>query len=325
MRARVLLTNPIHPEHQANLAKHVEVVLADDVSPQTLRKAAADCDAMIVRTHLPEDVFEDAPRMKYVVRHGVGVDMIPVDRATELGIVVANLPGANTAAVTEYALAAIFQVNRPIVAYDQALRAQSWDVAKSLSTKNNEIAGSVCGIIGVGAIGQRLAGILMAMGVTVLGHTRRPETLPEGVEAVSFEELLKRSDTIVLACPLNDQTYHLINAQAIAAMKPGVTLINVARGAVIDHTALVPALQSGQVGAAVLDVHEPAILTGQEAILSCPNTLLTAHQAGITATTLERLSREAVNSLLSLINGENQANVVNPAAWEMFHVKHSKS
>ena len=316
MRARVLLTNPIHPTYQAELAKHVDVVLPPDSSAQTIGREIADCDAMIVRAHLPEDIFDHAPRMKYVVRHGVGLDMIPMHRATAHGIVVANMPGGNTVAVTEYALAAIFHIRRGLSLMDRTLREQGWNAAKPMSNHCVELAGSTCGVIGVGSIGTRLATALDALGVKVLGLTRRPETLPSFVEAVDKQTLLQRSDIVVLACPHNEQTHHMIDAQAIAQFKRGAAIVNVARGPVIDTIALVPALNSGQVGAAVLDVHEPAVLSGDEPIFGCPNTLLTPHVAGLTATSLENLSRGAVETVLAMLEGKRPHNVVNPEVWE---------
>ena len=316
MRARVLLTNPIHPTYQAELAKHVDVVLASDPSAQSIAREIMDCDAMIVRAHLPQDIFDHAPRMKYVVRHGVGLDLIPMQQATERGIIVANMPGGNTVAVTEYALAAIFHIRRGLSLIDTTLRDQGWNAAKPMSNHCIELAGSTCGVIGVGSIGTRLATALDALGVKVLGLTRRPQTLPAFVNAVDKKTLLEQSDIIVLACPHNEQTHHLINAAAIAQMKRGAAIVNVARGPVIDTAALVPALHSGQVGAAVLDVHEPAVLSGDEPIFGCPNTLLTPHIAGLTATSLENLSRGSVETVLALLEGRRPDNVVNPEVFD---------
>ncbi|AWB34805.1 NAD(P)-dependent oxidoreductase [Orrella marina] len=316
MSARVLLTNPIHPHYQALLAEKVDVVLAENPSPQTILRLARDCDAMIVRAHLPEDVFDHAPSMKYVVRHGVGLDMIPMEQATARGIAVANMPGGNTVAVTEYALAAIFHIRRGLATIDRTLREKGWHAAKPMSNDCIELAGSTCGIIGVGSIGKRLAAALHALDVKVLGLTRRPQTMPSFVEAVDKQTLLERSDIVILACPHNAQTHHLINADAIAAMKPGAAIVNVARGPVVDTAALVQALNSGQVGAAVLDVHESAMLTGEEPIFGCPNTLLTPHLAGLTATSLENLSRGSVETVLALLAGERPDNVVNPEVFD---------
>ena len=309
-RPKVLLTNPIHPLHQARLAQTVEVVVAPDVKHETIARLIADCQGIMVRSHLAADVFEHAPNMKYVVRHGVGLDMIPMQAAAAKGIVVANLPGGNTQAVVEYVLAAIFAVSRGLAPTDATLRRDGWAAAKPMSNHRLEVAGSTCGIVGVGSIGRRLAEILNVIGVNVLGLTRRPETLPAGVKAVDKATLLKTSDWVVLACPHTPQTHHLIDASALALVKPTACLINVARGPVVDTPALIAALREQRLASAVLDVHEPAILKGDEAIFECPNVMLTPHLAGITATSLTDMSRWAVDTMLALFNGERPDNVV---------------
>lgn len=316
MRARVLLTNPIHPKYQAELAEQVDLVVAPDTTFETLRALVKDCDAIIVRAHLPPDVCDWAPRLKCIVRHGVGLDMIPMTAATERGIPVANMPGGNTVAVTEYALAAIFHIRRGLSSIDHVLRTQGWQTAKPMSNHCVELAGSTCGIIGMGSIGTRLAKALSALDAHVLGLTRRPETMPDFVQAADKDELLARSDIVVLACPHNAQTHHLIDAAAIAQLKHGAAIVNVARGPVIDTPALIAGLRSGQVGAAVLDVHEPAALTGQEPIFDCANTLLTPHLAGLTATSLEQMSRQSVQTVLALLQGQRTSNVANPEVYQ---------
>ena len=314
-KPRVLLTNPIHPIHQARLAQATEMVLAPDVRPATIARLIVDCDAVMVRSHLAADVFEHAPRLRFAVRHGVGLDMIPVEAATAKGIAVANLPGSNTEAVVEFVLAALFDLQRGLARIDQTLRTQGWAAAKPMSNDSVELAGSTLGIIGVGSIGRRLAEIAKVLGMTVLGLTRRPDTLPDGVRGVDLDTLLQSSDVVVLACPHTPQTHHMIDARALAQVKPTALLINVARGPVVDTPALVQALHERRLAGAALDVHEPAILKGDEPIFDCPNTRLTPHLAGNTANSLAYVSRWAVDTLLALLNGEQPDNVVNQSVF----------
>jgi len=314
-KPRVLLTNPIHPLHQARLARETDVVVAPDISPSTIASLIVDCDAIMVRSHLAKDVFSHAPKLRFAVRPGVGLDLIPVEAATERGIAVANLPGANTQAVVEYVLAAMFDLRRGLSRIDQVLRRDGWAAAKPLCNDSVELAGSTLGIVGVGSIGRRLAEIATVLGMRVLGLTRRPETLPVGVAAADLKTLMSESDIIVLACPHTEQTHHLINDATLAHVKPSAMLINVARGPVVDTPALIRALEQGRLAAAGLDVHEPAVLKGDEAIFDCPNTLLTAHVAGLTATSFEYSSRLAVDTLLALLRGERPDNVVNKSVF----------
>lgn len=312
---KVLLTNPIHPEQQERLSQAAQVVVAADSRPETLRRLVVDCDALIVRNHLPSDIFEAGTRVKYVVRHGVGLDMVPLEAATARGIAVANMPGGNTQAVVEYVLAAMFALRRNLVGIDQVLRHKGWQAAKPLSNDSIELAASVLGIVGYGSIGRRLAQIASAMGMSVLAHTRRPESIDALAQACDLSTLLGQSDIVVLACPHTRQTHHLINAQALALMQPTALLINVARGPVIDTAALVAALRAGQIAGGAFDVHESATLTGQEPIFAFDNVILTPHLAGLTATSMAELSRKSVDTLLALFDGKQPDNVVNPEVF----------
>lgn len=311
----VLLTNPLHPLAQERLAGFAKVVVAPDNQAQTLKRLAADCQAMVVRCHLPADIFDATPHLKYVIRHGVGLDMVPVSAASARSIVVANLPGSNTIAVVEYVVAAMMALRRNVVAMDRALRSQGWEQAKPLSNDCVQWAGSTLGVVGYGAIGRQISRIAAAMGMSVCTYTPRPETVQAPVSPVSWPTLLQTSDLIVLACPHTERTHHLVNAQALSLVKPTAMLINVARGPVIDTPALVDALNSGRLAGAALDVHEQTPLNGQDAIFQCPNVILTPHLAGNTATSLAQMSQWAVDTLEALMAGQRPDNVVNPEVF----------
>lgn len=310
-KPRVLLTNPIHPELQPVLGTQCELLLAPDTSAATLKRLVADSDGLVVRAQLPPDLFDHAPRLRAIVRHGVGLDMIPVAAATARGIPVANLPGSNTQTVVEYCLAAMLHLRRGLATMDARLRSEGWTAARPLADGGTELAGGVCGIVGVGAIGSRLAAVAGALGMHVLGLARRPASLPAGVEAVDKAALFARSDVVVLCCPLTDQTRGMVDAATVAAMKPGAVLVNVARGPVIDTDAVLHALREGRLGGAALDVHDRQPLTGSEAVFDAPNLLLTPHVAGISDTSMRAMSEQAIATLLALLRGERPPNVVN--------------
>jgi D-3-phosphoglycerate dehydrogenase len=314
-RPRVLLTNAIHPDLMAELETHCVVVLAPDTRPDTLKKLIEDMEGLVVRSQLPPDLFDHAPRLRAVVRHGVGLDMIPVAAATARHIPVANLPGTNTAAVVEYCVAAMMHLRRSLATIDTCLRESGWAVARPLADLSAELAGSQLGIVGVGAVGSRLAAVAAGLGMQVRGLTRRPDNLPAGVTAADKQTLFAQSDVVVLSCPLNDQTRGLVDTATLALMKPSALLINVARGPVIDAQALIAALCAGNLGGAALDVHDHQPLNGDEAVFECPNLLLTPHIAAITATSMHAMSRGAVNTLLALLRGERPSNVVNSGVF----------
>lgn len=314
-KPRVLLTNPIHPAAQPVLEQHCDVVLAPDSSVATLTRLIVDADALVVRSQLPPTLFDNAPKLRAIVRHGVGLDMIPVEAATARGIPVANLPGSNTQAVVEYCLAAMLHLRRRLARTDAGLRTAGWAAARPLADRGIELGGSTCGIVGVGAIGSRLAGIAGALGMRVLGLTRRPDSLPEGVAPADKQKLFSEADVVVLCCPLNEQTRGLVDAAMLATMKPDAIVINVARGPVIDTPALLAALHEGRLGGAALDVHDRQPLAGDEPVFDAPNLLLTPHVAGITDTSMRAMSEGSVATVLALLRGERPANVVNPQVF----------
>ena len=314
-KPRVLLTNAIHPRILPVLAEHCEVIVAPDASPATLARLIADVEGLIVRAQLAPDVFDHAPKLRAVVRHGVGLDMIPVAAATARGIPVANLPGSNTAAVVEYCIAAMLHLRRGLAAMDARVRSEGWAAARPLADHGTELRQSVCGIVGVGAVGSQLAGVATGLGMRVLGLTRRPGSLPAQVEPVSKQALFEQADVVVLCCPLNEQTRGLVDAATVAMMKPGAILINVARGPVIATAAVLAALRQGRLGGAALDVHERQPLAPGDPVFDCPNLLLTPHVAGITATSMLAMSHGAVGTMLALLRGESLPNVVNPEVF----------
>lgn len=311
-RARVLLTNAIHPDLMVELETQCDVILAPDTRADTLKKLIGDMEGLVVRSQLPPDLFDHAPRLRAVVRHGVGLDMIPVAAATARQIPVANLPGTNTTAVVEYCVAAMMHLRRNLAAIDTRLRESGWAVARPMADHSVELAASRLGIVGVGAVGSRLAAVAAGLGMQVLGLTRRPENLPAGVTAADKQTLFAQCDVVLLSCPLNEQTRGLVDAATLALMKPSALLINAARGPVVDAQALVAALRAGKLGGAALDVHDRQPLNGDEAVFDCPNLLLTPHIAAITATSMQAMSRGAVDTLLALLRGERPTNVVNP-------------
>jgi D-3-phosphoglycerate dehydrogenase len=315
IKPRVLLTHPIHPAILPQLESTCDVMTAPETSPDVLRKLVTDADGLIVRAQLPEDLFDFAPRLRAVVRHGVGLDMIPVAAATARGIPVANLPGSNTTAVVEYCIGAMLHLRRNLAAIDNRLRTDGWGAARALADHGTELQGSVCGIVGVGAIGGRLAALAAGLGMKVMALTRRPERLGHGIEAVSKSRLFEKSDVIVLSCPLTPQTRGLVDAPTLAAMKPDAILINVSRGPVVDTEAVLAALRQGRLGGAAMDVHDRQPLAPDDPVLQGPRLLLTPHVAGITGTSMRRMSEGAVGTVLALLRGERPDNVVNPQVF----------
>jgi len=313
---RVLLTDPIDPAGVTLLARSAQVVESPDGEPDTLRRLARDCDAAITRSRLPDDIFEFAPRLRAVTIHGTVGDVMSLAYADAHGVLVANLPGENAQSVAEYCVMAMLMLARNAAAITSAIRSEPWDAARARSAEVHEIAGLTCGIVGVGAIGARVAGIVhRGFGMRVLGTQRRLNRMPLEAEPVTLDRLLTESDFVVVTTPLTRDTHHLFNAERIERMKPGAWLINVGRGAVVDEQALVEALRARRIRGAMLDVFENYRLAAGHPLFGLDNAVLTPHLAGITRESRARMGVAAAQLTLAMLAGERPANLINPQAW----------
>ncbi len=297
------------------MARGAEVVRAPDSEPATIRRYARDADGVIIRSKLPDDIFDAAPRLKAVVVHGTGTDLVPLESATAHGVLVANLPGINAQSVAEYCAMAMLMLSRNIAAISRGIRELPWDQARLLGASAHEIAGMTLGIVGVGEIGGRLARIArQGFGMRVLGHQRRLERLPQEAEPASLDDLLSKSDFVVLACPLTPQTRYLLNAKSISAMKSTAWLINIGRGAVVQEEALVEALREKRIAGAMLDVYEHYRLAPGHPLFALHNVILTPHLAAVTQESRARASVAAAQEMLRILRGERPTHLVNPEA-----------
>lgn len=310
---RILVTDPIDAGGIALLAAQAEVVCPPDTHADTLRALGREVDAVITRSRLPEDLFDVAPRIRAVMIHGSGIDLVPLASASAHGVMVGNMPGGNAQSVAEYCLMAILLLARNFRLIDASLRTEAWDTARARAEPAVEVGKKTLGIVGVGHIGKRLAQICHdGLAMRVLGNQRRLERLPERVEPASLEKLLTESDFVVLTCPLTPETHHLINAPRLALMKNTAFLVNVGRGPVIDEAALVAALRADVIAGAMLDVYEHYRLEPANPLRSLPNVTLTPHLAGSTRESRVRAGRIAAEETLRMLAGESPISLVNP-------------
>jgi D-3-phosphoglycerate dehydrogenase len=314
---RVLITDPIAQAGEEVLARGAELVRAPESSPETIRRLAVAVDGIITRGKLPDDIFDIAPRVRGVAIHGTGTDLVPIERATALKVMVSNIPGGNAQSVAEYCAMAMLLLARNVATITHALRAGTWDAARALGGATREISGMTLGIVGVGAIGTRLARIARhGFGMRVLGNQRRLDRLPPEVEPANLDALIAASNFIVVACPLTPATHHLFNRKTLSAMQPGAWLINVGRGPVVDEMALVEALRERRIAGAMLDVYEHYRLTPEHPLFALDNVVLTPHVAGMTRESRARMSVAAAEDMLRMLAGEPPKNFVNPETHE---------
>jgi len=313
----VLLTNPIDSSGVELLKQgNCNVVYTSDQGADTLRAMSADAEVIIVRSRLPDDILAHAPKLRGFVRHGVGVDFIPVAKATAHGLPVVNAPGTNAIAVAEYVFSGMHALQRSVRAIDGQLREERWVRARQPADSSQELHGQTIGIVGLGNVGKAVARIAhFGYGMTVLGCQRNLQSMPEYVRPTSLESLFSNSRYIVLCCPLTHETEGMVDKSLLSLVAPFSYLINVGRGQLIDEMALVEALSNQSLAGAVLDVFSEQPLKPNHPFLSTPNLLLTPHVAGITAQSMTRMSVLAAEETLRILDGKRPINLVNPEVW----------
>lgn len=249
-------------------------------------------------------------RLRLVHKLGAGVNTIDVATATECGIAVANMPGANAPSVAEGTVLLMLAALRRLPQLDRAVRrGRGWPADPELGETVRDIGGCTAGLVGYGNIAKRVSEIVGAMGATVLHTSTRDDGRP-GWRPLA--ELLAASDIVSLHLPLTAQTHHLLDRDALARMKPTAVLVNTSRGAVVDEEALVDALRGGRLAAAGLDVFEAEPVAADNRLLELDNVVLTPHVTWYTADTMRRYLTEAVANCRRLRDGQPLAHVVNP-------------
>lgn len=315
---RVLITDDIGAKGRALLedAPDVEAVVMPRPDMAQLRAALPEVDAVITRsgTALDAACFAAARKLKVAGRAGVGMDNVDVVAATQRGVLVMNTPEANTLAATEHTLAMMLALCRRLPDAQVHLKAGGWERGRFLG---RQLAHKTLGVIGLGRIGSRVAVRGRAFEMRVLAYDPYiSEDVAERlhVELVTaLDELLAQSDVITVHTPLTDETRGMIGADEIATMKPGVMLVNCARGGIVDEAALLAGLRSGRVAAAALDVftEEPPRSPVLRELLACPAVVATPHLGANTAEAQEDVAVQIVQQVLDALRGVNYRNVVN--------------
>lgn len=263
------------------------------------------------KCRIDDAVLDACPRLRWVGLTATGTDSLDLEACRRHGVAVANVPGYSTNSVAQHTFALLLELANGTAARAASLRDGYWQTGVPDSYgihPHFELAGRTFGVVGYGAIGRAAARIANGFGMRVIAYTRhvKPEYAADGVEFVSFEQLLEDSDVVSLHCPATAETRGMMDEAALAAMKPGAILLNTARGALVDEAAVCAALKSGQLGYYASDVaaHEPVRPTDE--LLHCPNVLLTPHVAWATEEALARLSAEVCANLQAFLRGERR-------------------
>jgi len=300
---RVLVTDKLADEGLDLLKGQpgLEVVVNTKLDPAGLRAALAEADGIVIRsgTQLTAEALRDQPRLKVIVRAGVGVDNIDVPTATRQGIVVMNTPGGNTVSTAEHTMALILALSRNVGPANASLKAGRWDRNKFTGS---QLGGKTLGIVGLGRVGLAVAKRALGFDMTVVGFDpflAADRAAELGVESVPrLDDLWGRCDYITLHTPLSAETRHLVGARELGMMRPGVRLINCARGGLIDEAALIAALDAGTVAGAAVDVFDPEPPPADLPIVVHPKTLVTPHLGASTEEAQVSVAVEAARLLI---------------------------
>lgn len=287
----------------------------DRTSPDRIVERAADAQVVITnKVPLKGDVLRALPNLKYVGVLATGYNIIDLDAARELGVVVTNIPAYSTESVAQMVFAHLLNIVQRIDLYTNEIRAGEWCRCADFCYMNFphiELAGKTMGIVGFGNIGKAVARIAHAFGMNVITTSSKPASeLPDYVTKVTMEQLLNLSDVVSLHTPLTPATRNLINASTLAQMKPTAILINTGRGPLVNDSDLADALNNGVIHAAGLDVLSTEPPREDNPLLTAKNCFLTPHIAWATTEARTRLMEIAVNNLKSYLDG----NVINNVA-----------
>jgi D-3-phosphoglycerate dehydrogenase / 2-oxoglutarate reductase len=309
---KVVITDVDFPsidnERRELAALDAEVILGNCRTEDETIALCSDADGIICQyAPFTRRVIEALPRARVIARYGVGVDTIDVAAATERGVWVCNVQSYCTTEVAEHATALILALHRRLFPLTRDVLAGGWN-AVGVMGGALRLSDLTLGLLGVGAIGRAVAQRARALGLDVIAYD--PFLTDEAGRAseivgVSLGDLFERSDFLSVHCPLNADTYHVVNADRLARMKSSAFVVNTARGALVDHAALTAALQAGRLAGAALDVHEPEPLSAESPLRAMRNVILTPHAAYYSDRSLAELQTlTARNVVGALRNGQ---------------------
>jgi D-3-phosphoglycerate dehydrogenase len=255
--------------------------------------------ALIVRYgKIPARIMDASKKLRVISKHGVGIDTIDVEAAAKRGIAVKAAIGANSAAVAEHTWALILACAKSVVQLNSRMHAGYWDKA---THKSLELSNRTLGLIGIGAIGQRVAAAGAAFGMKVIAYDPYVSTVPPGITMCELNTVLAESDVVSLHCPLSAENKRMINRETLALMRDGAILINTARGGLVDQGALLEALQAGKLRAAGLDTFEGEPLTPSHIFSGISNVILTPHIGGVTSDAYMSMGTAAARNVLAVL------------------------
>ncbi|WP_207284629.1 NAD(P)-dependent oxidoreductase [Pseudomonas sp. FW300-N2A2] len=324
MKKQVVLYKKLSPLLMARLHEQTDVTLIDNLDADglaLLREALPRAHGLLgASLKLDAGLLDLAPNLRAIASVSVGVDNYDIDYLTERRILLSNTPDVLTETTADTGFALILATARRVVELANMVRAGQWNRNIGPVHFGSDVHGKTLGIIGMGRIGEALAQRgHFGFGMPVIYHSHSPKPAVEqrfNAQYRSLPELLQQADFVCLTLPLTVETEGLIGAEQFALMRPETIFINISRGKVVDETALIEALRSGQIRAAGLDVFEREPLNPDSPLLQLNNVVATPHIGSATHETREAMATCAVDNLLAALAGERPKNLVNTRAWK---------
>jgi D-3-phosphoglycerate dehydrogenase / 2-oxoglutarate reductase len=289
-------------------------------------QVGASRDELARHFHVTDELLAQCPKLLVVSSNGAGYDTVDVEACTRAGVMVVNQAGGNAQSVAEHALGMMLSLSKRIVEVDKALRREG--TFERTAYKGVEVFGKTVGIIGIGHVGSKLAGMCRsALGMTVLAYDPflgDNEIAARGARKVELEQLLKASDFVSINCPLTAESRGMIGEAQLALMKPSAMLITTARGSIHDEVALEEALRAKKIAGAGLDVWEKEPPPADHPLMAFDNVFVSPHTAGVTNDARRHMARIAAEQMIATLKGERPPRLVNPEVWPAYAKRFAK-
>ena len=317
MTSRILITDIAWPDYEIEKevlsAVEGDIMLAGGGTPAEIIALAPQADAILTCwKDVPAEALDIAPNCKVVSRYGIGLDNIPIGRATELGMLVTNVPDFCLEEVSDHVMALLLATARQLLPLARNPERSGW--TRETPRPIPRVRGQTLGLIGFGNIARALVPKALGFGLRVIAYTPRlrQSDAPEGVEVTNdLAALLSASDYVSIHCPLTKETAHIIDEAALAQMKSSALLINTSRGGVVDEEALIRALRDGRIGGAALDVTDPEPPSADNPLLALENVIVTPHAAFYSVAATAELARKAAANVVTVLQGGVPETLVN--------------
>ena len=291
-----------------------ETTVYESTPPELVVERAKDAEALIInRINLTREVLEQLPKLRFIGMLATGYNSVDTVAARERGIDLCNVPDYCADTVAQQALTLLLALCGSVHLHTELIQRGNWDQAVEMNHTTHplyELSGKTLGIVGFGAIGQRVAKLGLDLGMKVLLYSRTEKEAPQGCTWTSLENVFEQSDVVSLHCPLNEHTKHLVNEHLLSLMKPTALLINTSRGGVVDSAALAKALNENRLLGAGIDVMEQEPPRADDPLLTAKNCIITPHIAWASKEARIRLVEAVAGNLRAFQNG-TPTNVVN--------------